>query len=70
MLLFTCSLFTETIIIHTQIGDDEFNLSEIEQLRFEGDVAFEEVAVLLGKIPIKFLVRKEVNQIYSFANKI
>ena len=58
MLLFTCSLFTETMIIHTQTGDYEFDLSEIEQIRFEGDVTVKEVAVLLGKIPIKYIAKK------------
>ncbi len=48
-------LISETMIIHTQNGNYEFNLSDIEQIRFEGDVAIEEVAELLEKIPIKFL---------------
>ena len=48
-------LSSETMLIHTQTGDYEFDLSDIEQIRFEGDVAVEEIVELLEKIPLKFL---------------
>jgi len=48
-------LFTEIMTITTQSEDYEFDISDIEQIWFEGDVTVEEVAELLEKIPIKFL---------------
>ena len=56
VLMIYCSIvFAEIMIIQTENGVLEFEISEIANISFSGVVSSEEMEIVLSKIPFKFL---------------